>query len=116
MKGINLGINVIVGQPLTAKSVTNFNDMPKFYGIIDTPIYKGTPTQTNTTNKELSNIINNSNYTNNLSQKINPINKTYIKTDTYNQKQQFTNDQTQTPTFDMSSNYNKINFNYQTKE
>lgn len=113
---MNLGINVIVGQPLTAKSVTNVNDMPKFYGIIDTSIYKSTPTQTNTTYNKLSNIINNPNYSTNLSQKINPINKTYVKTNTYNQKQGFTKNQTQTPIFDMSSNYNKINFNYQTKE
>lgn len=116
MTGMNLGIDIIVGKPLTAKSVPNVNDMPKFYATINTKIYDATPTKTNATYSNLTSNVNNTSYTNSSSYGIKSINASYFKTDTYDTKHKFTSTQTKTPKFDMSSSYDNINFNYQTKE
>lgn len=113
MTGMNLGIDVIVGQALTDKSAPSVKDMPKFYAIINNKIYDATPTQAINIYTDLT---DNTNYTTSSNYGINPINTSYFKTDTYNTKKQFRSTQTKKPQFDMSSNYDNIKFNYQTKE
>lgn len=108
---MKIGIDVIVGEPLTAKSVPNHSSMPKIYSTPKHINYIIEPLQhtNNYITTQQANITQKPTYTNSL------LNTTYFNTNSYEQKPLFERTSTEKPIFNTNATYSQPVINYDFK-
>lgn len=110
-KGLNIGIDVVIGEKISPKSIFNANDMPKIYTSINPLKYEIAQTNLNTNYSTQNNSFYNTNNTATYSNAL--ISDSYLRTDTHkNPKAEFTPTKISMPEFNSTPSYKNISCSY----